>query len=346
MCIYFTNQENLTYKNGEHIIPAGIGGKQKLPKNYVSDQFNNFISKNEQKFLRNSIISVPRQILGPGKRGSLISKKQTKSEISVFTQINDDTLFSLGYIKQGKAFEIPHIVLNFITGETQLSLPKDNFEQELLEFKKSISDGDFKVKLIKFPALDTNTFLFGIKSEIEENYNCFVASQDGTKNPFNQKILNSALEVTSAITRSASVSSSKIKAHQKAKIDINYYRCCAKIAFNYIAYLKGNEFVNQQKFDAVRNLIVQGINDELVQISPTFPKNFANIFPADSHQILITKIDDNLVANICLYNHFNQGVLLCENFNDEFDIQGFICDWRNEKEYDFIEYLVIKKDSL
>jgi len=42
MCIYYTGRE--------HIFPAGIGGMQKLPQGYVSDEFNNDTSKLEQVF--------------------------------------------------------------------------------------------------------------------------------------------------------------------------------------------------------------------------------------------------------------------------------------------------------
>lgn len=44
MCIYFSDQDDLTYKNQEHIFPAGLGGIGMLPRGYVSDQANALFS--------------------------------------------------------------------------------------------------------------------------------------------------------------------------------------------------------------------------------------------------------------------------------------------------------------
>ncbi|WP_125719599.1 hypothetical protein [Flavobacterium ustbae] len=134
MCIYLTSKEKLNYKNAEHIISAGLGGKLKLPLGYVSDEFNNIISKSEQEFLRSSIISLPRQISGPGKRGSLNPKRETKSKISVFSEPTKGECFSLGYIQMNKPFEIPHVIFNQITGEVIFNFPKQNSEEELKFF--------------------------------------------------------------------------------------------------------------------------------------------------------------------------------------------------------------------
>jgi hypothetical protein len=73
-CIYLKGTEPvLSFNSQEHIFPAGIGGIQMLPKGYVSDQFNNSFSKIELDFMRNSLIALPRQFYGPGKRGSIPS---------------------------------------------------------------------------------------------------------------------------------------------------------------------------------------------------------------------------------------------------------------------------------
>ena len=40
MCIYYKDQENLTYTSEEHVIPAGVGGMKKLPKRYICDQLD------------------------------------------------------------------------------------------------------------------------------------------------------------------------------------------------------------------------------------------------------------------------------------------------------------------
>lgn len=73
MCIYYGDSPLLTYKNQEHVFPAGLGGNIKLPNGYVSDQANKLFSPMELKLLRYSLISVDRMFFGPGDRGSLQS---------------------------------------------------------------------------------------------------------------------------------------------------------------------------------------------------------------------------------------------------------------------------------
>lgn len=54
-CIYFGNTKNeLSYRKQEHIIPASLGGKMKLPLGLVSDQANELFSKYEMKAVRNT----------------------------------------------------------------------------------------------------------------------------------------------------------------------------------------------------------------------------------------------------------------------------------------------------
>lgn len=44
-CIYYGNQEGLTYNKREHVFPASLGCKTMLPKGWVSDQANEFFLK-------------------------------------------------------------------------------------------------------------------------------------------------------------------------------------------------------------------------------------------------------------------------------------------------------------
>ncbi|MCD9576791.1 hypothetical protein [Flavobacterium soyae] len=338
MCIYLTSKEKLSYKNAEHIISAGLGGKLKLPLGYVSDEFNNIISKCEQEFLRSSIISLPRQISGPGKRGSLNPKKETKSKISVFSEPTNGESFSLGYIQMSKPFEIPHVIFNQITGEVIFNFPKENSEDELKNFSENISKAkNLKTRFIKFEALEKHKFILGIKSGIEENYSCFIASYDGKTNPFTQTLVN---EISNTLNNSINplLISSQVRTHQSAKVDSNYYRCCAKIAFNFLAFCSGKDFVLNSKFNTLRDWIVNGGKNEFVYI--LHPNKTSTLkFPEDSHQIRIFVVDGNLVANITFYDKFNNLVILCRNFNKKFKIKGLICDWKNEKEYELYEYI-------
>jgi len=103
-CIYLNETDSTQkFEKEEHIFPAGIGGIQKLPKGYVSDYVNGIVfSKMELGVMRESILAIPRMFEGPGKRGSLSNKNQSKSKISTFTFNNEQNKISLGYIKKGE----------------------------------------------------------------------------------------------------------------------------------------------------------------------------------------------------------------------------------------------------
>jgi hypothetical protein len=342
MCIYLGEDSNLHYDSADHIIPAGLGGKTKLPLNYVSREFNNLISRSEQVFLRNSIISMPRQIIGPGKRGSSTHIKATKSLINVFKQQTDKGSLSLGYIQLGKPVEIPHIVLNSKTGDYSVGLNKETVEEEFPRFKQKLFEFDkLKIRKIKFKDLDSNTFLLGIKEGVEENYDCFIASSDGMAHPFNAKALAAMADALSDRNALTSDTPYKIRTYQNAVINDDYFRCCAKISFNCLVHLKGKEFVLQDCFNPLRNWIVNGGENEFVRLSPSNDFTIHNIFPEDSHWIIISKVENTLVANICFYNHFQNLVQLSKSFTDYFPLNGFVCDWKNKREFDYAEYMIV-----
>lgn len=104
MCIYFSDRNDLTYREQEHIFPAGLGGIGMLPRGYVSDQANALFSPLELKLMHNSLLMVPRTIFGPGKRGKLDPDKASKSEIA--TVQDENGKIALGYMSLGKGYYI------------------------------------------------------------------------------------------------------------------------------------------------------------------------------------------------------------------------------------------------
>ncbi len=115
-CIYLDESDDKQkFENEEHIFPAGIGGIQKLPKGYVSDYVNGIIfSKMELGVMRESILAISRMFMGPGKRGALSKKKESRSKVLIFTTNNDEKNISLGYIKKGKPYQIPQISIKML----------------------------------------------------------------------------------------------------------------------------------------------------------------------------------------------------------------------------------------
>lgn len=346
MCIYLGNQNNLKYSSQEHIITAGLGGMSKLPIEYVSNEFNNYFSKYERQFLRNSILSIPRQILGPGKRGSLNSNKATKSLINVFKHTEKDQ-YSLGYIKEGAPFEIPHIVFNKITKQYSAGMDKKISDVDFITFVNKLKDfSNLKIKLISFPKLN-DEFMIGIKGGIEDRFECFIAGANPVAHPFTDELLRSFSKLLESKDNFNQSDSYQIRTNQTARIDEDYFRCNAKVAFNVLAHLTNEEFVMKKEFDEFKNWLLKR-NQENIDFAievPAIEKNIRDTFPEHSHYILIQKVDNILYANVVFYNYFNCLVMLCQDFPFPFDFNGFICDWKNKKEYRFFEYLNNRKNN-
>lgn len=56
--------------------------------------------------------------------------------------------------------------------------------------------------------------------------------------------------------------------------------------------------------------------------------------------MVINKTNDELYAHLGFYGDlYNVVIHLCDNFNDKFGMEVFICDWKNEKDYTLGEFL-------
>jgi hypothetical protein len=346
MCIYYKDDENLTYSSEEHVIPAGVGGMRKLPKGYVCDQFNNGISKLEQRFLRDSILAMPRIFVGPGKRGSLSESKATKSKIQFIKNPNGQVPYSLGYTVLGKTTEIPTLLINTKDGSCSFSLDKKENAYPftvITDYKtKCLTDGWLKIKIKDNSELPTDTILIGVKEGIEENYNCFVL-----RNPENT--LEISAERIRAIANGINFEK-KEPEHLKymphvqdtGDFDSEYFRVHGKIAFNTLALLKGKDFLMSPHFDEVRKWIAYGGDNNFASMlnSPNALQKSGLPVPKDAHSVLISRSGQMVIANVSLYNHFIIQILLSNSFSGQLSLDGFICDWVGKKEYAWHEYLV------
>ena len=137
MCIYYKDKIHLNYKSQEHLFPAAIGGILKLPLGFVSDEFNNDFSSLEGELIKTSLVAVPREIEGPGKRGKLADKYATKSKGALMQNTNDESVFSLGYLKKGKLIDIPSLAINLTTGKLLLSCDVSDIDFSVDSFTRS-----------------------------------------------------------------------------------------------------------------------------------------------------------------------------------------------------------------
>lgn len=348
MCIYYTNRNDLTYKSQEHVIPAGLGGVAKLPDTYVSDQFNNDISKLEQDFLRESIIASIRQIVGPGQRGKLTEQHETKSKVHVLRDYPQEANLSLGYIKKGKPYLIPYINLNTKTGVFAVGFNNQK------GFDLSMGKASFKAKCETAKALRIRKFidnelpkdvvLFGIEKGIEENYDAFFVKNEENPCTMSIELIQAIGKCLEKNNEQPVTTSSKVRSKQTAKWNNEYFRLYAKMAFNALAYIKGESFVLQGCFDNVREWIAKGGEHSLANFTTekisTLDRSGIE-WPKDAHAILFFQDGQVLYAFCRLYNNMEVMVKLADEVSNVICGEGFICDWKNKREYSLQEYLFI-----
>ncbi|MDW2885211.1 hypothetical protein [Exiguobacterium artemiae] len=337
-CIYLKKTEPLvSFSSGEHIFPAGIGGIQKLPVEYVSHECNNAFSKMELEFMRDSIISIPRQFSGPGKRGNLSIKKSTKSKVSILNSLEHPDKLEFGYISLGKAFIIPQIKIDtFGACSFTADVSFGDSKTVIKNFINTIEKSKKKYIFFEGDNFKNNEFLLGIYNgklylglNSKENINYFEKTMQEI---ISKKLLYNVDPI---------YKSSRLEVNQTLKMDLNiYFRVCAKIIFNYLSYIKGQEFVIRDCFDPLRNWIVNSGENEFVKLVQE--KEIFKIldFPKDSHKIVIFKKGNSLMGYVSFYGEtFQNKIVLCENFNESFEIKMFICDWKQRKEFSLPQFL-------
>lgn len=342
MCIYYKNRSNLTYNSEEHIIPAGLGGIRKLPKEFVSSEFNNEISKLERYFLQDSLISAPREIVGPGKRGSLSNKKETKGKICIMKN-NDDHY--LGYIKKGRPYSIPTLKINTENGQSKFSFDATEIDRNVVHTSYAFCLQQFETlifRTLKDSTLPPKEKLIGIDIDKSNQVICYLASTNGDFILSKANSLRLAEFVRNIAMKQVGSESHipTIMGHLDWRED--YFRIFGKMAFNFLALVMGYNFVSQANFDGIRNWIAVGGENKYARFENNSIDYFSNsdiALPTYAHTILLAGDNEFLYASIRLYEGVSVAILLGESTISDMLTDGLVCDWQQRKEYRLYDYL-------
>ena len=346
-CIYYKTEIGMTFKGDEHILPAALGGIRKLEKQ-VSDKANNYFSKLEMKFLRESGVSIFRSFEGPGSRGSL-SKAESKTMKSNLHLMKKDAGASpeLIYLSLGIPMLVPQISLDLKKKLAKFSIDKrllkENNDGNVLIEKlgQKWKRSNFKYKHIVFYELEENQVILAdyenniyIATDVLINEEALELSIKFFKNLFNKEY--------NIIDSSSNEFQPEIR--MKNSFTSDDYRVVAKILFNCLAEFMGNEYVLEDRFDPIREWILNGsghiahyIIDNVDQL--TFIKN--DIFPEKAHVAILQYVNSRLIGFVSFYGGaLVVGITILENVISDFDFPiGYICDWKNRKDYSLIEWL-------
>ncbi|MFC0475578.1 hypothetical protein ACFFHF_09985 [Robertmurraya beringensis] len=343
-CIYLKGGEpNYTFNSQEHIFPAGLGGIQKLPEGYVSDQCNNAFSALELNFMRNSLIALPRQFVGPGKRGKLSPKKATKSNVSLMSGREGQTSLSFGYLSLGKPYNIPQIIVNIngkynFTSDRSFGEPSEQFINFINQLKKF----EDKYILHEDESFYNDEFVLGYH---EGKWHLGLSNVELAKKLM--EFVHKMVDQTPEQKSEPGYGTFQATVHQSLQFDPDsYFRTCSKIIFNYLAYEKGQNFVLDSCFDPIRHWIVNGGENHFATLlEQVNNKGILNAipFPDEAHKLVIIRSGNQLLGYISFYgSHFETIVRLTTNFNNSLsfnETEGYICDWKNRDEFRLITYL-------
>ncbi len=377
LCIYTKKNENeAKFRDREHIIPACIGGMKRLEQGYVSDEVNNQFSKLELLFGRESLISIPRMFVGPGKRGSKNPKKRggAGKRIAVM-ESQESGRMSLGYIQMGKPIMIDQLHIEKLeNGRRKMSMGYDNESSGSIEEKLSAWIGELNAYngspvIIKDKRILLNEMILGLEGKrwylaISEEKNGDEAREEIRKELKLLKMYckqesksssqegNFGEEEIKALLKSGEIQTEKtqVTANMQMAFQMQeYFRVIAKIVFNCLADIRGRDYVLQEKFDPIRKAILTGENIEQFVQFGKHAKGFDSFmkrarkknFGSWLHMIVITRSKYGLSAVICLYGTDSpMAVWLSDKDCKEFgETDGFVCDWENKREMSFLDFV-------
>ncbi|MEX6702035.1 hypothetical protein ABS315_20925 [Peribacillus frigoritolerans] len=356
-CIYYKkSDEDLRFDKEEHIIPAGLGGIQKLEKGTVSDEANEKFSKLETVALRNSFIAINRMNFGPGKRGSLNVKKIKSPVMRVLKQEGDNVLeFVLGFIFAGQSYFIPQIILDF-DDEDNSFIPYfmstilngksiEDFPLELIgniiEFLESEKR---EFKLVHMP-FETNKHFINI-GYYERKWYAATSHKTINMDLLAENLLLPMLKEMKDKSKEKKEFSkpeilSELLFEYKDQINTDaetFHFLYLKTAFNALTFFKGTDFVCNEIFDEIRESIIKLSNlhnfiDSEEDFYDTEIEGYVNNIPEKAHYVFLCAKDNRLIAYVSFYGEFPGKIKLTDKYEGNDFIEGLICDWKNRKEF-------------
>lgn len=370
-CIYSKKSEpNVSFKKQEHVFPASLGGIKKLPKGYVSDEINEkFSSELEIEFMREGIIAIPRQFMGPGTRGNINNiKKATQSKVHLMKV--DDYRYTLGYVVLGKPNHIKQIIFNFdnegnLLNSHELIFPSD-IKDILGEIKKFLELND-SITLIKDNKIPSNKIIVGLHEYQHKGKGPILSKwfigHNGDKHVNNDLKTKLKLQIQRLYDTSKgqefdlTITSKQVTSYQTLRFDMDiFFRTCAKIAFNYLAQILGADIVLKKDFDGIRNYIVNGGKNNFVAFGKSMGEPANPLFDClnDTHTVIAKFTQEHILVIIIFYGVTHIGVRVpyiasTNELPDSFGMSGIVIDWKNREEYDFFKYMIERykdKDSI
>ena len=354
-CIY-TGKETpeASFDSAEHIFPKCIGGQNCLPRGYVSDEINNIFSKYERHFAREYPTVFINRMFYPK-----VGRRHHKNREKVTAFKHDDKVM-LGYISEAKPtclnqisfFELSEETLeNALTCKITLSPTDGGSNKERYEaFLEVLKKYNGCPSSIKSDVIPDNTILLGCKDK------CWYLGISKNQNPeliktmvFKavQKLIAN-LEKFNEQYKESELTSNQVTASFEIMFNFeDVFRVYAKIAFNALASLKGQEYVLKPEFDDIRNAILEGENilsyvtiaDGKNVLKEIIDKFSERVSIGDRcHSVVFCTLDNCLYGFVSLFGG-DQPIAVKIGTISTNVVDMYLCDWENKKDYKLIDYV-------
>jgi len=353
-CIYLSkSRKELSYLKQEHIIPAALGGNAKLSKGIVSDEANELFSKYELKALRNSFLSINRNNLGPGKRGSLSVNNVTNPTIKLFEAVNNEQSshidaeyapIRLGFLFIGEAYIISQIFFP-INNDWSIKIPR--FVMDSTSKDAVFSIQQFWVNLEKFIKNKDKKYTL-IKSELKRQDKYVLIGAHNGKWVISTSLNNNQLEKfiqmleRKTLPENIPALASSSSTYRYSNIlmeafDESMPFIYIKTAFNILALFKGSEYMLESQFDEVRSAVINVKDTNKFFIEKPMPEWLISWVTSEvktkEHFVVINAEDNYVEAYVSFYREPLWDVIrLSNNYSGEHFRKGFICNWEHSNE--------------
>ena len=354
-CIYTgKNPPEVSFDSAEHIFPKCIGGQNCLPRGYVSDEINNIFSRYELQFAReNPVVLINRMFYTKVGR----KRHKNREKVAVFRH-NDNVI--LGYINEANPICLNQISFFGLSNEIletalsckiTLSQNTDGSNKERYEaFLEVLKNYNGCPSPIKSDIIPDDTVILGYKDK------CWYLGISRNQNPelIKTKVLKNVQKlVTNLGDFNEQYNEGELIYNQiTASFEIMFnfediFRVYAKIAFNALASIKGQEYVLKSEFDDIRKSILEGedilsyvIISDVQNVQKEITDKFRDRVSIGDrcHSVVFCTINECLYGFVSLYGADHPIAVKLGMISTNV-VDMYLCDWQNKKDYKLIDYV-------
>ena len=281
-CIYCKNDIDDKNRSTEHVFPQSLGCPDDWTIDCVCRNCNNELGGTIERRLAGDSMEGLWRLQKIGSR----SKKPIKQE-RIKIHIPDEERYGefRGIILYADFSQMDGLYM-----PAQAVVTKDSGIREhcLIE---DMNDEDIK----NIPGR------FGLFAHNEIEYNQAVDRFKRLGKKFDKEIQN--------LPQTAINDDGKLEVEIEGILDVVIFRTIAKIGFNYLAKMKGYEYVLNQKFDSVREYVRAGVKPQInpvrIEKGHVLAEETSNRYFLEGHIFTIETRGSQIVSKICLTNLFN-----------------------------------------